>query len=121
MSEMHMTWVKYTCGRLKSDYRYSKDVVYNNYPWAKEVSKKNQQKVAEKAQLVLDVRAAFPKSSLADLYHPISMPPKLTKAHQALDKAVDLCYRPNVFKNETTRIEFLFDLYNEYTTAELKK
>ena len=67
MSDMHMTWVKYTCGRLKSDYRYSKDVVYNNYPWAKEVSDKN--KVEKKAQKVLDVRAEFPKSSLAHLYH----------------------------------------------------
>ncbi|RMB63974.1 class I SAM-dependent DNA methyltransferase [Dokdonia sinensis] len=115
MSEMHMTWVKYTCGRLKSDFRYSKDLVYNNYPWAKEVSEKNKKKVEEKAQKVLDVRAQFPDSSLADLYHHLSMPPKLIKAHQALDKAVDLCYRPQAFTNETARIEYLFDLYNQYT------
>jgi len=117
MSEMHMSWVKYTCGRLKSDYRYSKDVVYNNYPWAKEVSDKNKKKIEEKAQKVLDVRAEFSESSLADLYHQLSMPPKLAKAHQELDKAVDLCYRPQAFTTENTRIEFLFDLYNEYTSS----
>lgn len=121
MSQMHMTWVKYTCGRLKSDFRYSKDVVYNNYPWAKEVSDKNKEKVEEKAQKVLDVRAEFPKSSLADLYHQLTMPPKLAKAHQELDKAIDLCYRPQVFTNENTRIEYLFELYNLYTAPLLNE
>jgi hypothetical protein len=121
MSVMHMTWVKYTCGRLKSDYRYSKDVVYNNYPWAKEVSEKNKKKVEDKVQNVLDVRAEFPKSSLADLYHQLTMPPKLVKAHQELDKAVDLCYRSQSFKDENTRIEYLFDLYNQYTAPLLSK
>jgi len=115
MSEMHMTWVKYTCGRLESRFRYSKDVVYNNYPWAKEISEKNHKKVEEKAQKVLDIRAEFPESSLADLYHQLTMPPKLSKAHQELDKAVDLCYRPQAFTNENARIEYLFDLYNQYT------
>ncbi len=116
MSEMHMAWVKYTCGRLKSDFRYSKDLVYNNYPWPKEPNEKNIKKVEEKAQKVLDVRAEFPDSSLADLYDPLTMPPKLVKAHQELDKAVDLCYRPQSFTSESSRIEFLFDLYNEYTS-----
>ena len=111
-----MSWVKYTCGRIKSDYRYSNTVVYNNYPWAKEPSEKNKKKVEEKAQKILDVRNEFPSSSLADLYNPLTMPPKLVKAHQELDKAVDLCYRPQVFTTENARIEFLFDLYNEYTS-----
>ncbi len=115
-SEMHMAWVKYTCGRLESRFRYSKDVVYNNYPWPKEPSKKNKNRVEEKAQKVLDVRTEFPESSLADLYDPLTMPPKLVKAHQELDKAVDLCYRPQAFTTENARIEFLFDLYNEYTS-----
>ena len=114
-SEIHMTWVKYTCGRLESRYRYSNEVVYNNYPWPKEPSEKNKIKVEVKAQKVLDVRLEFPESSLADLYHPLTMPPKLVKAHLELDKAVDLCYRPQAFNNETARIEFLFDLYNQYT------
>jgi hypothetical protein len=121
MSEMHMSWVKYTCGRLKSDFRYSKDLVYNNYPWPKEVSEKNQKKIEEKAQKVLDVRAEFPESSLADLYHQLTMPPQLAKAHQELDKAVDLCYRPQAFTNENARVEFLFDLYNQYTAPLLTK
>lgn len=120
MSTMHMAWVKYTCGRLKSDYRYSKDIVYNNYPWPKDVNDKHKKAVEAKAQKVLDVRAEFPNSSLADLYDPLTMPPKLVKAHQALDKAVDLCYRPQAFTNETARIEFLFELYNEYTMPLLK-
>ena len=114
-SSMHMTWVKYVSGRLKSDYRYSNKLVYNNYPFPKEPNEKNIKKVEEKAQKVLDVRAEFPESSLADLYHQILMPPKLVKAHQELDKAVDLCYRPQSFTTENARIEFLFDLYNEYT------
>lgn len=113
-SEMHMSWVKYTCGRLESRFRYSKDIVYNNYPWPKDPSAKNKENVEKKAQKVLDVRAEFPDSSLADLYDPLTMPPKLVKAHQELDKAVDLCYRPQPFPNETARIEFLFDLYSEY-------
>ncbi|PID29509.1 MAG: SAM-dependent methyltransferase [Candidatus Cloacimonadota bacterium] len=121
MSEMHMTWVKYTCGRLESRFRYSKDVVYNNYPWAKAVSEKNKKKAEAKAQKVLDVRAEFPESSLADLYHPLTMPPKLVKAHKELDKAVDLCYRPQAFASESARIEYLFDLYNEYTAPLFKK
>lgn len=120
-SEMHMTWVNYVCGRIKSDYRYSNEIVYNNYPWPKEPSDKNKKAVETKAQKVLDVRTEFPESSLADLYDPLTMPPKLVKAHQELDKAVDLCYRPQAFTNESARIEFLFDLYNEYTMPLLKK
>lgn len=120
-SLMHMTWLKYTCGRMKSDYIYSIQIVYNNYPWPKEPSDKNKKAVETKAQKILDVRTEFPESSLADLYDPLTMPPKLVKAHQELDKAVDLCYRPQAFTNETARIEFLFDLYNEYTMPLLKK
>jgi type I restriction-modification system DNA methylase subunit len=114
-SLMHISWVKYTCGRLKSDFRYSKNVVYNNYPFPKEVSEKNREKVEKAAQKVLDVRAEFTESSLADLYDPLAMPLKLIKAHQALDKAVDLCYRSQIFGDERSRIEFLFDLYEQYT------
>ncbi len=110
-SEMHMTWVKYVCGRLKSDYRYSNTIVYNNYPFPENISDKQKQKVEIAAQTVLDTRAKYPDSSLADLYDPRTMPPDLVKAHQILDKAVDLCYRPQAFINELNRIEFLFNLY----------
>jgi len=120
-SSMHMLWVKYVCGRIKSDYRYSNEIVYNNYPWPKDPSEKNIKRVEEKAQKILDIRLEFPKSSLADLYNPLTMPPKLVKAHQELDKAVDLCYRPQTFTNENARIKFLFDLYNEYIMPLLKE
>ena len=96
-------------------------LVYNNYPWPKDPSKKNKAAVEAKAQKVLAVREEFPDSSLADLYDPLTMPPKLVKAHQELDKAVDLCYRPQAFTNEMARVEFLFDLYNDYTMPLLKK
>jgi hypothetical protein len=114
-SSMHMTWVRYTCGRLKSDYRYSKDIVYNNYPWPENQSDKQKQTVEDATQAVLDARAQFPDSSLADLYDPNTMPPVLVKAHQQLDKAVDLCYRPQPFISEAKRIEYLFELYEKYT------
>ena len=119
-SEMHMTWVRYVCGRLKSDFRYSKDIVYNNYPFPENVSDKQKQKVEIAAQKVLDTRAKYPDSSLADLYDPLTMPPDLVKAHQALDKAVDLCYRPQPFVSELNRIEYLFSLYEALSAPLLK-
>ena len=112
-SIMHMAWTKCVCGRMKSDISYS-PAVYNNFPWPEAPSEKNKNRVKEKAQYVLGVRAEFPESSLADLYDPLTMPPKLVKAHQELDRSVDLCYRPQAFKNETARIEFLFNLYAKY-------
>lgn len=121
ISIMHMVWVKYVCGRLKGDFRYSKDIVYNNYPWPKQPSEKNKKLVEERAQIVLDVRAKYPDSSLADLYNPLTMPADLVKAHSDLDKAVDLCYRPQPFPNEKIRIEYLFELYNEYTAPLIGK
>ena len=114
-SLMHMAWVKYVCGRLKSDYRYSKDIVYNNYPWPKKISDKQITAVEAAAQSVLDVRAKYADSSLADLYDPLAMPPDLVKAHNALDKAVDKCYRGTAFTSESERLEYLFMLYNQYT------
>jgi type I restriction-modification system DNA methylase subunit len=116
-STMHMAWMRYTAGRLKSDYRYSIGLVYNNYPWPSEVSENQKTAVEKLAQAVLDARSAFPDSTLADLYDPISIPAKLTKAHEELDRAVDKCYRSQPFTNETTRIEFLFDLYSQYTAG----
>ena len=114
-SQMHMAWMRYTCGRLKSDYSYSNTLVYNNYPFPLTPSDTQKKKVEEAAQLVLDTRAKYPGSTLADLYDPVTMPPDLVKAHQALDKAVDLCYRPQAFGSELVRIEYLFGLYEQYT------
>jgi hypothetical protein len=119
-SEMHMTWVKYVCGRLESRFRYSNTIVYNNYPFPENVTEKQRQKVETAAQAVLDTRAKYPDSSLADLYDPLTMPPDLVKAHQNLDKAVDLCYRPQPFINELSRIEFLFNLYETLSSPLLQ-
>ena len=119
-SEMHMAWVKYVCGRLESRFRYSSTIVYNNYPFPENVSDKQKQKVETSAQKVLDTRAKYPDSSLADLYDPLTMPPDLVKAHQALDKAVDLCYRPQPFVSELNRIEYLFSLYEALSAPLLK-
>ena len=117
MSEMHITWVRYVCGRLKSDFRYSKDIVYKNYPWSENPTEKQKEAIEKAAQKVLDARAGFPDNSLADLYDTLTMPPVLVKAHNDLDRAVDLAYRPQPFINETKRIEFLFELYDKYTAG----
>ncbi len=114
-SLIHMAWVKTVCGRLKSDFRYSKDIVYNNYPWPENPSEKQIKAIETAAQNVLDARLEFPNSSLADLYDPLTMPPKLTKAHNDLDKAVDLAYRAQAFTSEANRMVFLFELYEKYT------
>ena len=116
-SKMHMAWVKYICGRLKSDYRYSNEIVYNNYPWPENPTENQRKAIEDAAQKVLDVREEFPDSSLADLYDPLSMPPVLVKAHNELDKAVDLAYRSQPFASEAKRMEFLFELYERYTAG----
>jgi hypothetical protein len=110
-----MTWVKYVCGRLKSDFRYSNTIVYNNFPFPENPSEKQVKAIESAAQKVLDTRLQFPNSSLADLYDPDGMPPVLVKAHHELDKAVDLAYRPQPFTNDMSRMEFLFGLYEKYT------
>jgi len=115
-STMHNVWVRYTCGRLESRYRYSAGIVYNNYPWPDEPSDMQRQKIEDAAQAVLDARAQFPQSSLADLYDPLTMPPALVKAHQALDRAVDACYRKATFASDAQRVEFLFERYQQLTS-----
>lgn len=120
-SKLFNVWVIYVSGRLKSDFSISTGIVYNNFPWPKEPSEKNKKLVEEKAQKVLDTRAKYPDSSLADLYDPLLMPPDLVKAHQELDRAVDLCYRPQAFTSEMARIEFLFELYEEYLSPLMGK
>jgi len=116
-SLMHNAWIKAVTGRMKSDISYSVKLTYNNFPWPENPTDKQKETVEAAAQAVLDARAMFPNASLADLYDPNTMPPVLVKAHQALDKAVDLCYRPQPFINETKRIEFLFELYDKYTSG----
>jgi len=114
-SSIHMAWVNAVCGRLESRYRYSNEIVYNNYPWPENQTDKQIKTIEEKAQKVLDARLHFPNSSLADLYDPLTMPPALIKAHNELDKAVDLAYRSSAFTSEANRMVFLFELYEKYS------
>ena len=90
-SNVHMAWVRAVCGRIKSDYRYSKDVVYNNFPWPTPTDAQKA-KIEQTAQAILDARALYPDASLADLYDETTMPPELRKAHQQNDKAVMQAY-----------------------------
>jgi hypothetical protein len=113
-STMHMAWMRTVAGRLESRYSYSAKLVYNNFPWPS--PDEAQRKAVEvAAQAVLDARAAHPTATLADLYDPVTMPPDLAKAHAALDKAVDRCYRPEPFTSERERVEYLFALYEKIT------
>ena len=122
-SQMHMAWMRTVCGRLKSDYRYSAQIVYNNFPWP-DISEPQKAAIIQKAQAVLDARGQFPDSSLADLYDPNTMPPVLTKAHAALDSAVDKLYRKAPFPDNAARVAFLFEPYGKKTeglTSSAKK
>ena len=115
-SSMHMAWVRNVAGRLKSDFRYSSQLVYNTFPWPSDPTDKQKTAIEEAAQSVLDARTAHPEASLADLYDPVAMPPDLRKAHQALDKAVDAAYGRKTFTSDAERVAFLFELYHKYTS-----
>jgi hypothetical protein len=110
-SLMHMAWVRYVCGRLKSDYRYSASIVYNNYPWPTPAAKQKQD-IETAAQNVLDSRNKYPDLSLATLYDSNTMIPELVKAHQKLDKAVESAYG-RTFTDDSQRVAFLFELYQK--------
>ncbi len=117
-SNIHMAWTKAVCGRLKSDYDYSNKLVYNNYPWPTPTDEQRA-KIEECAQAVLDARALYPDSSLADLYDPDVMPPELIKAHTKLDAAVEKAYGRK-FTDDTDRVAYLFDLYKQLTAPQKK-
>jgi hypothetical protein len=109
-SSMHMAWLRQIGGRLKSDYRYSIGIVYNTFPWP-QATEPQRARIRSLAQTVLDARAQFPGSTLADLYDADAMPPPLRKAHRALDAAVDKLYRSAAFTGDRDRAEHLFGLY----------
>jgi hypothetical protein len=114
-SNVHMAWMRAVCGRLKSDYRYSKDVVYNNFPWPNPTDEQ-EAKIEETAQAILDARALYPDSSLADLYDELTMPPELRRAHQENDRAVMRAYGFDIkTMTETQCVAELFKLYQELT------
>lgn len=116
-STMHMAWVRVVCGRIKSDYRYSNEIVYNNFPWPAAPTDKQQAAVRAAAQALIDARAAQKGQTLAALYDAEVMPLTIRKAHAALDKAVDLCYRPQPFDTELSRVRFLFERYAQLIAA----
>ena len=130
-STMHNAWMRTTCGRLESRYRYSAAIVYNNFPWPDlptdvepnqplTPADKAQAAIETAAQTVIDARAPFPGSSLADLYDPLTMPPLLLKAHQKLDAAVDkayqLCGGKKSYTSDAERVAFLFERYQQLTS-----
>jgi len=117
-STMHNAWVRYTCGRLESRYRYSAAIVYNNFPWPDTPTDAQKYSIESAAQAVLDARAQFPGSTPADLYDPLTMPPALLKSHHKLDAAVDAAYgkKPNAFKTDAERVAFLFEQYQRLTS-----
>ena len=114
-SNVHMAWVRAVCGRLKSDYRYSNTVVYNNFPWPTP-TEEQKKKIEETAQAILDARALYPDCSLADLYDEVTMPPELRKAHQANDRAVMQAYGFDVkTMTESTCVAELMKMYQALT------
>ena len=114
-SSVHMAWMRAVAGRLKSDYRYSKDIVYNNFVWP-EASEEQQAKIEQTAQAILDARAAFPDSSLADLYDDLTMPPALRKAHTENDRAVLALYGWSADAPEADIVAKLMELYKAKTS-----
>ncbi|MBS0485304.1 MAG: DNA methylase [Proteobacteria bacterium] len=110
-----MAWMKITSGRLESRYRYSAKYTYNTFPWP-ESTGAQRQAIETAAQAVLDARALFPNATLADLYDPLTMPPQLVRAHQALDRAVDAAYGKKSFASEAERVAFLFERYQTITS-----
>ena len=114
-SNVHMAWMRAVCGRLKSDYRYSKDVVYNNFPWPNP-TEEQKAKIEQTAQAILDARALYPDSSLADLYDELTMPVELRKAHQDNDRAVMRAYGFDVkTMTESQCVAELLKMYQELT------
>lgn len=110
ISNVHMAWMRAVAGRLKSDYRYSKDIVYNNFPWCNPTDEQKA-KIEQTAQAILDARAKYPECSLADLYDELTMPSELRKAHQENDKAVMQAYG---FSKDITEDEIVAALFKMY-------
>lgn len=111
-SNVHMAWMRVVCGRLKSDYDYSINIVYNNFPWPSPIDAQKQ-KIEESAQGILDARALYPDSSLADLYDPLTMPPELRKAHTKNDIAVMQAYGFSTKMSEADCVAALMKMYQE--------
>lgn len=119
-SSAHNAWMRTVAGRMKSDYRYSVKIVYNNFPWPENPTNKQRQAIEMAAQAVLDARAKYADSTLAQLYNLSSMPVELVAAHSALDRAVDAAYGYKGDPADVNRARYLFDLYLQITCKERK-
>lgn len=119
-SNVHMAWMRAVCGRLKSDYRYSKDIVYNNFPWCNP-TEEQRQKIEATAQAILDARAKYPDCSLADLYDEVTMPIELRRAHQANDRAVMAAYGFPTTMTESDCVARLLEMYQQITSTKNEK
>ncbi len=115
-SRMHMAWMRITCGRLKTDYRYSATLCYNTFP-LRELTESEKDLLAEAAYAIIDAREAFPGKTPKELYEPETMPDMLKQAHDNLDRLVESLYRKKAFMNDEERLSCLFELYKEMTTA----
>ena len=113
-SNVHMAWMRVVCGRLEMRYRYSKDIVYNNFPWPA-ITPEQEAEISRTAQAILDARNLYPDCSLADLYDEVTMPVELRRAHQANDKAVMKAYGLPATTSESDTVAHLFQLYEELT------
>ena len=114
-SNVHMAWMRAVCGRLKSDYRYAKDIVYNTFPWPTPTDEQTA-KIEQTAQAILDARALYPDCSLADLYDEATMPPELRRAHQQNDRAVMQAYGFDIKSTtETVCVAELMKRYQKLT------
>ncbi|HAT9135716.1 TPA: class I SAM-dependent DNA methyltransferase [Legionella pneumophila] len=115
-SSMHMAWVRAICGRLKSDYRYSNLLVYNNFPWPN-ITDKQRLKIENLAQIILNIRLKYINNSMADIYDPLAMPSDLVRAHEELNRAVEAVYGRFSFESDAERLSFLFEKYQEQNTS----
>ena len=113
-SVVHMAWMRTVAGRMKSDYQYSKELVYSNFPWPN-VDDKQKEKISQTAQAILDARANYSDASLADIYDSLTMPADLLKAHKANDKAVLEAYGLDKDASEQDIVAHLFKLYEDLT------
>lgn len=111
-SKVHNAWMRVVCGRLKSDYRYSANIVYNNFPWCAPTAGQRE-KIEQAAQAILEARKHHPQSSLSDLYDEIFMPIDLRRAHEANDKAVMEAYGFTPKMTEEEVVAELFELYQK--------
>lgn len=116
-SKMHMVWIKSVCWRLKTDYRYSKNIVYNNFPFPY-ITKKQKEEIEEYVYEVLDEREKHSEKTLAEMYDPDKMPEWLKKAHHELDLVIERCYRPKPFESDEERLEYLFKMYEKMIAKE---